>query len=184
MNAASRSSSSRALPKSTPASNSGCAVEERGPWAAVARRDGVVRKRCRREPQPRCTSGGTRARRPRSHRVPRSQRCGSLAGMRLGPPFRQKGNRGHRLWTRAPCICTTGLGQRVRAVSALMGCARSERPARRLCRSDETRVPDERDPLQASVRRACRESSKRSSASIGADARIHGGALVRSRLPA
>jgi len=57
MNAASHSSSSRALPKSTPASNSGCAVDERGPWAAVARRDGVVRKRCRRAPQPKVHVG-------------------------------------------------------------------------------------------------------------------------------
>ena len=72
---------------------------------------------------------------------------------RRAPPIRQKRNRGHRLWTRAPCICTAGLGQRVRAVSALMGCARSERPRRRRCRADETRAPDERDPLEATVRR-------------------------------
>jgi hypothetical protein len=49
-------------------------------------------------------------------------------------------------------------------------CARSERPRRRPCRSDETRAPDERDPLEASVRRGWRESSKRSSASVGAGA--------------
>ena len=55
-----------------------------------------------------------------------------------------------------------------------MGCARSERPTRRLCRSDETRAPDERDPLEASVRRGWRESSKRSSASVRADAPFRG----------
>ena len=79
------------------------------------------------------------------------------------------------------CICTTGLGQRVRAVSALMGCARSERPTRRLCRSNETRAPDERDPLKA--RQASgggwRESSKRSSASVGAGAPSRGRAITR-----
>ena len=61
-----------------------------------------------------------------------------------------------------------------------MGCARSERPTRRLCRSDETRAPDERDPLKASVRRGWRESSKRSSASVRADAPFRGVAIARA----
>jgi hypothetical protein len=34
------------------------------------------------------------------------------------------------------------------ASSELAFCARSERPTRRLCRSDETRAPDERDPFR------------------------------------
>jgi hypothetical protein len=58
-------------------------------------------------------------------------------------------------------------------------CARSERPTRRLCRSDETRVPDDRDPLEASVRRRWSESSKRSSASVGAGVPFRGFATAR-----
>ena len=60
-------------------------------------------------------------------------------------------------------------------------CARSERPRRRLCRSDETRAPDERDPLEASVRCGWRESSKRSSASVGAGAPFRGRLLHKPR---
>ena len=63
---------------------------------------------------------------------------------------------------------------------ALMGCARSERPTRHLSRSDETRAPDERDPLEASVRRSWREWSKRSSASVGTDAPFRGEPVVGS----
>jgi hypothetical protein len=109
--------------------------------------------------------------------------AGPTHGCGRGPEIRRKGNRGHRWWTKAPCICTTGLGQRVRAVSTLMGCARSERPRRHRCRSDETRTADERDPLEASVRRGWRESSKRSSASVGADAPFRGKGIARPERP-
>ena len=77
----------------------------------------------------------------------------SRLARRRAPPIRQKGNRGHRLWTRAPCICTTGLGQRVRAVRRAYGLREKRAPETRRCRSDETRTADERDPLEASVRR-------------------------------
>ena len=69
-------------------------------------------------------------------------------------------------------------GQRV-----LLLRARSERPRRRLCRSDETRAPDERDPSGASVRRRWRESSKRLTAPVGADAPFRGIAQARAAAP-
>jgi hypothetical protein len=94
------------------------------------------------------------------------------------------------------CICTTGLGQRVRAVSALMGCARSERPDENdglhWPRRDGSH-PDEASPLrqgagpprsqslEASVRPRCRESSKRSSASVPAGVSFRGEPVVRRR---
>ena len=62
-------------------------------------------------------------------------------------------------------------------------CARSGRPTRRLCRSDETRAADERDPLEASLRRRWRESSKRSSASVGAGAPFRGKGIARPEQP-
>ena len=44
------------------------------------------------------------------------------------PARRQKGNRGHRLWTQGPCICTTGLGQRVRTVRRAYGLREKDLP--------------------------------------------------------
>ena len=64
---------------------------------------------------------------------------------------------------------------------ALVGCARSERPSRSRLRSDEARVPDDRDPFEASVRRGWREPSKRSSASVGADAPFRGIGVAERR---
>ena len=49
-------------------------------------------------------------------RAPAFRDCRSLGRNRKRRACRQKGNRGHRLWTQAPCICTAGLGQRVSAV--------------------------------------------------------------------
>ena len=66
---------------------------------------------------------------------------------------------------------------------ALVGCARSERPSRSRLRSDEARVPDDRDPFEASVRRGWREPSKRSSASVGADAPFRGKGIARPEQP-
>ena len=72
-----------------------------------------------------------------------------------------------------------GIRRRQRRSPGRSPSARSERPTRRLCRSDETRAPDERDPLEASGRCGWRESSKRSSASVGAGAPFRGIALAR-----
>lgn len=78
----------------------------------------------------------------------------------------------------APCIGgTTPYGRRCRRRRPHALCARSERPTRRLRRSDETRAPDERDPLEGSVRCGWCESSKRSSASVGAGAPFRGQAI-------
>jgi hypothetical protein len=70
-------------------------------------------------------------------RLPRTRGITEAGRIRVGaccPEIRQKGNRGHRLWTRAPCICTTGLGQRFRAVRRSYGLremrARSSRSTR------------------------------------------------------
>jgi hypothetical protein len=60
--------------------------------------------------------------------------------------------------------------------------AREASPRRRPCRFDETRAPDERDPLEATGRCGWRESSKRSSASVGADAPFRGVAVARPEL--
>jgi hypothetical protein len=49
------------------------------------------------------------------------------------------------------------------AAAASLLCARSERPRRRPCRSDETRAPDERDPLVASAMRLPRSPRERAS---------------------
>ena len=54
-------------------------------------------------------------------------------------------------------------------------------PETRRCRSDETRTADERDPLEASVRGGWRESSKRSSASVGAGGPFRGKPRVPCR---
>jgi hypothetical protein len=75
-----------------------------------------------------------------------------------------------------PCNPRCQRGRRSR-----VSCARSERPRRRPCRSDETTAPDERDPLEASVGRGWRESSKRSSASVGAGAPFRGKGIAGSR---
>ena len=73
-----------------------------------------------------------------------------------------------------PCICTTGLGQRVRAVRRAYGLREKQAP-------DTTPAPLRRDAdsrrarsVQASVRRGWRESSKRSPASVGAGAPFRG----------
>ena len=52
-----------------------------------------------------------------------------------------------------------------------------------LAASDEARVPGARDPLEASVRRGWRESSKRSSASVGADAPFRGKGIASPDQP-
>ncbi len=100
--------------------------------------------------------------------------------------IRQKGNRGHGSWTQAPCICTTGLGQGVRAVSALMGCAKCEREPRgrrgsrahgRLRRRRYPRilsVGSERPPQAAQM-------TKAGAGVVKAGARMRGNALARRR---
>ena len=121
---------------------------------------------------------------------------GVLANARMPPPSPKQGATGQLVWLllfarRGTAVTDCGRGPLAYAPpasgsefapsGALMGCARSERPRRSACAaSDETRVPDERDPLEASVRRGWRESSKRSSASVGADAPFRGNPLVRS----
>ena len=75
------------------------------------------------------TASGHREPRERRGRQCLRQHEGRARGPRSKTPrIRQKGNRGHRLWTRAACICTTGLGQRVRAVRRAYGLREKRAP--------------------------------------------------------
>src|SRR5580704_3984785 len=67
------------------------------------------------------------------------------------PAHRRKGNRGHRLWTRTPCICTTGLRQRVRAVRRGYGLREERAPIWRRAAIWDVRA-DDRFSLNAITR--------------------------------
>ena len=102
----------------------------------------------------------------------RSSRLGRHAEARRGSPV-------VRLYIGMRRIGTSAEASGPQLRNAREASARDEA----LAASDEARVPGARDPLEASVRRGWRESSKRSSASVGADAPFRGKGIASPDQP-